>query len=497
MFKRTILQFTIMVMLAATPAQTSTVPFLRDNESESENTSEESSEENSEEAAEGETASPGDAEKGEWRETQHGFMYFKDGAYVTGWNYIDASWYYFGADNLMKTDTSIGIYVIGPDGKLINDDGSTPLPHGEIYNSSASGNVIKNTNNITEIENTINDLYNGYINSEVQSKDEIIKVRYQYNALTLSEKARVHNEYMLAELENHYGITYDYSEIYSGADSYSDDSMKGNDFTFDLSEYESALTVVVRFPDHGDGSEDNTQISLITPTGDSTILEKNTSQIRNQSMNLYLTWTKTYLQIDIAHGDYGTWNIKTDNICSFATKEYAGSKNEIHAIPEEAVASKTDSDKKDTVTEKKDYTKLKSVLSIVLLIVLLIGYIVLRVFLNKRQFNKGKKPAGKVKQTVNNKNKALPAETAKAEDNSYDEYLAMKAELQAEYDNFDKSDNASSQEERFETPVTDTSQEEMQNTDAVEVTGSVEQFDESYLEEKDEDDWISSEYYFD
>ena len=494
MFKKSILQFAILTMLAATPFQTSSIPSLRetdpDTEVSTDTQSEDSSEENPDEA------SPGDAQKGEWKETAHGYMYYTDGDYVSGWNKIDKVWYYFGADKIMKTDTNIGIYQLDSDGKLVNDDGSTPLPHGEIYNSSASGSLIKNTNNISEIEQAINDLYNGYINSEVQSKDEIIRIRYQYNALTLSEKSRVHNEYMLAELENHYGITYDYSEIYSGADSYSDDSLRGNDFTFELSEYESALTVVIRFPDRGDGNEDKTQISLITPSGSNTVLEKDTSQIRNQSMNLYLTWTDTYLQIDIAHGDYGTWNIKTDDICSFATKDYAGSKNEIHAIPEEVVASKTDSDKKEAVVEKKDYTKLKSILSIILLIVLLIGYIILRIMLNKRQFNKSKKTTGKTRQPVK-RNEILPSTKKSSEDDNYDEYLAMKAELQAEYDDFDKDELTFNNEEHPEPPIVDPIPEDVPADDIVEVTGSVEQFDESYLEEKDEDDWISSEYFFD
>lgn len=493
MFKKSILQFTILTMLTAAPFQGFSIPSLMDTDSETE-VSEESSEDSSGETPD--SASPGDAQKGEWRETSQGYMYYTDGDYVSGWNKIDNAWYYFGADKVLKTATNVGIYQLDSDGKLVNDDGSTPLPHGEIYNSSASGSLIKNTNNISEIEQSINDLYNGYINSEVQSKDEIIRIRYQYNALTLSEKARVHNEYMLAELENHYGITYDYSEIYSGTDSYSDDSLKGNDFTFELSEYEAALTVVIRFPDRGDGNEDKTQITLITPSGSSTVLEKDTSQIRNQAMNLYLTWTDTYLQIDIAHGDYGTWNIKTDDICSFATKDYAGSKNEIHAIPEEVVASKTDSDKKEAVIEKKDYTKLKSILSIILLFVLLIGYFILRIMLNKRQFNKGKKTTRKTRQPVN-RNEILPSTKKSSEDDNYDEYLVMKAELQAEYDDFDREERASIKEELPEPSIDNPLPEEAPADDIVEVTGSVEQFDESYLEEKDEDDWISSEYFFD
>ena len=151
MFKKSILQFAILTMLAATPFQTSSIPSLRetdpDKEVSTDTQSEDSSEENPDEA------SPGDAQKGEWKETAHGYMYYTDGDYVSGWNKIDKVWYYFGADKIMKTDTNIGIYQLDSDGKLINDDGSTPLPHGEIYNSSASGSLIKNTNNIVSVLN--------------------------------------------------------------------------------------------------------------------------------------------------------------------------------------------------------------------------------------------------------------------------------------------------------------------------------------------------------
>ena len=116
--------------------------------------------------------------------------------------------------------------------------------------------------------------------------------------------------------------------------------------------------------------------------------------------------------------------------------------------------------------------------------------------LNKRQFNKSKKTTIKTRQPVK-RNEILPSTKNSSEDDNYDEYLAMKAELQAEYDDFDKDELTFNNEEHPEPPIVDPIPEDVPAYDIVEVTGSVEQFDESYLEEKDEDDWISSEYFFD
>ena len=430
------------------------------------------------------TASETDA-AGEWRENSNSSMYYIDNNPVSGWNRIDGSWYYFGADKIKKTDTVIGMYKLDNDGKLINATDSAPLPHGEIYNSSASGSVVRNSENFKDTENAISELYKKHENGEITSKDEIIKVRYRYNTLTMAEKARVHNEYKLADIENIYGVTYDYSKIYDSADSYSTDISytKGSDFTFSLDEYSSALTVLVRFPEGGE-----TEVSLITPGGSTAVLEKDTSQIRNPSMNLYLTWTDSYLQIDIAHGEYGTWSIKTDDTCSFTTKEYAGSRSEIHAIPEDVVASRTDSVKQDEETADMENTKTRSTVALISFFLLIIGYVGFRIMLAKRMSG-AKKKVGKRKESMSSEKKVQPK---KGTENSYDEYLMMKAMLQEEYAGFEDSEKVDNGiEERTEEEIDPLDDE---NYDAVEVTASVQQFDESYLEEERED-WME-EYYF-
>ena len=430
----------------------------------------------------GETATPGDA-AGEWKETSDGAFYYVDGSPVSGWNRIDGIWYYFGADRIKKTGGKIGIYELDEEGKLINGDGSAPLPHGEIFNSSATGMPIRNAADFAGTEDDITELYKKHEDSSIQTKDEIIKVRYRYNALPMSEKARVHNEYMLADLENIYGVTYDYSSLFSDTEASTDSSYtKGTDYSFSLDDYTSALTVIVRFPETG-----NPSVSLSSPDGSMTVLEKDTAQIRNQSMNLYLTWTDSYLQIDIAHGEYGVWNIKTDSICSFATKEYAGSKSEIHAIPEDVVASKTDAEEIKGSGEEND-KKIKSTIALISLFLLIILYIISRMMVNRHFSDQKKKPRKKTERKAGASSAPLPAE----KDDSYDEYLTMKAELQAEYEGFD---DPSEQEEEEENDAPISSPEPDDDFDAVEVTGSVEQFDDSYLAENMEEDWMS-DYYF-
>ena len=99
--------------------------------------------------------------------------------------------------------------------------------HGEIVNTSSGKYLIQGTKQITKVYEAINGI------NEKTKKEDIMKVRYMYNALTMAQKARVSNESVLYEWEKKNNITYDYSSIPSGDDSYvSADSKKGWQITY-------------------------------------------------------------------------------------------------------------------------------------------------------------------------------------------------------------------------------------------------------------------------
>ena len=85
----------IPIIISATLSLTSLSPFSLRTETSAEKVTED-------------TASGTDA-AGEWRENSSGSMYYIDNNPVSGWNKINGSWYYFGADKIKKTDTEIGI----------------------------------------------------------------------------------------------------------------------------------------------------------------------------------------------------------------------------------------------------------------------------------------------------------------------------------------------------------------------------------------------------
>ena len=108
-------------------------------------------------------------------------------------------------------------------------------------------------------------------------------------------------------------------------------------YVFSISGNEPSLSVVMRYvtDKDGDGYGDMPdRIVLTSPSGETTSLSNANKNLKNDSMNIVLTWEKKFLQLDIAEAEEGNWKITSSEPATFSSMAYAGIRQEITASDE-------------------------------------------------------------------------------------------------------------------------------------------------------------------
>ncbi len=388
-----------------------------------------------------------DKETGKW-------YYTIDEIPVTGWKKIKKKWYFFGSDTFLLTNTDIGPYHVNSDGELTNpgtEKGFKPEAHGIIYNSTSSIILKEGNDNVVKMKNDIDSLYDSFKENNSINPEDIRTLRYFYNSLTMAEKANVPNETYLAEMELANKITYDYSKIYAtstDAQSADKESKVGTDYTFEISDKKSAVSVIVRYTTDAnmDGNGDKPSVLLVSPSGSSWEMEEETPQIRNDSINAALTWTDNFVQFDIVNAENGNWTIRTDINCTFKLQEYAGNMKNLNPIPaQDEVHSDTDA----TAEKEKDKNKKKPIAKLIIMLTAIGGFVGFMVYMSKKPVEGGNKKK---------KDEAQPQSSEEDLESLRQELIKMNAEFeQAEYEDDPRNTNINTQNNN----ITEYSQEEI------------------------------------
>ena len=437
-------------------------------------------EENTEEASEEAEAEEPDDGKEWFLDEKTGFWYYRDKAKTntTGWCKIDGYWYYFNAKGEMQANKYIGLHHLDSDGKLVDEEYSddyTPEPHGEIVNASSYILLTNGNDNITKVNESISSLYDRYKDGKDISENDIRQVRYSYNSLTYAEKVQVTNESKLAEVENAHFISYDYDELYAtqtDAATVDEGTKKSTTYTFQISESEDKTTIITRFTTDTDmdGVGDVPEISLLAPTGETYTIDEQDTEIRVPDINMSLTWTDNFLQMDVSNAENGNWTITTSLVCTFQQREYSGAQRDYNPIPDSELASKNDAEE-DEEENDKTTSPLKALLP--LFLVTIFG-IVLFTVIKKINFG-GKKADEDQNDYRQSSNIAAPASSLSKEE----ELEKLKQELQAIEQEMDYSDDY------FESSIT---KEPAQNVESApkyseeEINESVEEYDSFYYD---------------
>ncbi len=238
---------------------------------------------------------------------------------------------------------------VSADGDPPQDDQVQGTEDTNIYNPTSEIYLIQGDESIKNIIQEINSL------TEDADENVIRDVRLKYNAFSMAQKARVTNQDKLYQIEKARNITYDYASIYAKQDfspTVSSGAVKGTSITYKLDDSTPSLSVSIQFitDDNVDGKRDIPRITIKKPDGSSVVIGTNTAELRDNAMNIKMTWTESFMQMDIASGEYGTWMILTDHTAIFTILEYAGSKQEIEAIPEPEKTETIKEEKKNTET---------------------------------------------------------------------------------------------------------------------------------------------------
>ena len=402
-------------------------PFISYAAPEAETTTEESTEKTTEKKEKVKKEWVQDKDTGKWQ-------YEVDGEAVIGWRKIKKKWYYFGADGFRQENTKIGTYILDAEGVLINpgeDKDFKPEPHGVIKNSTTNSSIIKNTENIKNVTDKINNLYTEFTNDKIIDINNIKETRFLYNSLSMAEKAGVNNETYLAEIENKYGIIYDYDSIYAtvtDASQADGDTKQGTSYIFTIDDKNTAISVIVRFTTdtNMDGIGDVPSVSLLSPNGDSITIDTSSPEIRTSAINTALTWTDNYLQMDISNAENGNWTILTDISCAFISQDYAGNKKNLNPIPSTGKkATETDAEKESKSEEEQ------SKLPLVFLAVTVAAFVGIFLWMKKN-------PATPAKKSDKTKKNAQPSDNSDDVESLKQELLKMEAEYVD--DDYDKSE---------------------------------------------------------
>ena len=414
---------------------------------------------------------------GEWKEDENTgtWQYIINNTPVKGWYKINGIWYYFGSDGKMQTNTTVGPYIINEEGALTNGSDSpdfVPEPHGKVYNSSNAILLKDGSKDVNNVINKINELYENHKAGNTIEDKAIKEARYSYNSLTSAQKVKVNNESKLAELENIYGIQYDYDQIYatpSEPEETDGNVKKGTSYTFNIDDSKQNITIVVRFTTDAnmDGIGDVPAINLVSPDGETIEINNISPQIRNASINTSLTWTDNFMQMDIASAENGTWTLMTDILCTFESREYAGNRTDLNPIPsEDEVHSPSKADPENKEEETTENKKSSSNAPLIFLAVAVAGFIGLFIWTKKS-------PAGDQKNKKSNKNAAPVTPTL----SPTEEYEMLKAELSEIEKEFE--------DEEFQDDIVQPQQQpqptnNMYNYSQEEINESIEEYNTSY-----------------
>lgn len=318
-----------------------------------------------------------------------------------------------------------------------------------IYNATSTIYIIQGTAAIDEVIQKINTLAN--TPAQQVGIDEIKETRYLYNALTMAQKARVPNEQALFDLETSHGIVYDYATIYAkygeNDDVSSGDSvMKGTLYTISsIGTNSLSLSLKYTVDNNLDGILDVPEITIKKPNADIITVSKENTELHDSDMNIKITWTDTFMQMDIASLSSGKWTVQTNEPVIFSQMEYAGSKQDIAEIPDvENKHTDTDADKSNTDSSSNIllFVKLGFVVVVIVLLICL-PKILSKTSKNKKNSDEQDKP-----------------NMAKKKEETLEELKAEFEQMLSAEDYSDNNDNFSFEEKKKETPI-ELSQEEI------------------------------------
>lgn len=129
-------------------------------------------------------------------------------------------------------------------------------------------------------------------------------------------------------------------------------------YVFSISRSESTASIVIRYTTDtdGDGYGDMPErIVLTDPDGISTAIVKSSASMKDETMDIAISWEQRFVQLDIASAAEGKWTITTSEPVTVTRMPYAGIRQEIK--PENASSGGTDAGAPEEAEEAAETPK--------------------------------------------------------------------------------------------------------------------------------------------
>ena len=193
------------------------------------------------------------------------------------------------------------------------------------------------TEDSKDVAESISEVLTGYAESgEDPSKLQRVKImelRSAYEHLSMAEKTRVQNLYILKKAEELLEIQYIEEETLSE----DPETLAGMVYTFEVRDDRPKLSLSIRYmtDEDKDGTIDRPNLSLKSPSGEEILLRENTNTMSGDKLTLDLTWQESFVQLDIRSAENGLWQVASTNVVYFSLSEYLGAEEAAFAPAEE------------------------------------------------------------------------------------------------------------------------------------------------------------------
>ena len=232
-----------------------------------------------------------------------------------------------------------------------------------------------------------------------EDADEVMAAMEAYRGLTMADRLYVEGT---AKLEKDYQALVKAGVVESGngtadanrqRDTYEREKLQESDvsvsgatsyvFAMDSG---SSLSIVMRFTSDTDGDGKGNvpdRIVLTSPDGTPTPITKSMASLKDDTMNIAISWEQNFVQFDVASAAEGNWEFNTSTPVTFSRMPFLGSQEEIHSVDEQPdpTVEKQDQEPEeiegeDPEEEKKGFP-VRNVFLVILLLALVAGIVAL------------------------------------------------------------------------------------------------------------------------
>ena len=161
------------------------------------------------------------------------------------------------------------------------------------------------------------------------------------------------------------------------------------EYVFQITPANPRTSIVVHYvtDQNGDGRGDiPSRIVLTSPKGVTTPIANTNQALKDDTMDIALTWEDSFMQMDVAYASDGKWKITTGDPVTFTSMPYAGIKQPIES---EEDKEKEDAGLPQEPKEEKKGPNIKLFFSIIALLAV-VGYMVKISVIDKKKQKKKK-----------------------------------------------------------------------------------------------------------